>query len=498
MSSKILFWIGLDFIQYGIANYMQNKDDEFFAVFDVQDSVQNFFNTQKMVEFKKTWFYREHLKTKFENPDIEYLVDFENKYKIGIWDIAYSNILFTTKTTYYKFDDEEILSILEHECKLFEKILLESKPDFILLNLYASHATHLFCKLAQSMDIKVLMLTQTRIGYRAGLTSNLSIIDIFENNDSDSTSKQRTVEEIQNFLKKYDLKKSNQDAIDRLKKNQSYLKKIEASFKFMFLVSNRKYTEFYGNYGRKKTRILFHSLSNKIKNRARDNYLKKHATTHPNLDSKFIYFPLHVEPERTLSFGAAFVPNQLDLLPFIAKSLPVNYKLFVKEHPFMVTTEGREISYYKKINSLPNVVLVHHLANSDDLLKNCSLVVTINGTSAVEASFYGKPSITFTETGYSFLPSVTVVKNLEDLPKIISDSLQKTVDTSIPNNYIDYINANTFPLDLVKLWQQTEKTFYLGGTFGEIELDEKDMKLFLEKNEKTFRQICLEYMKKFK
>ena len=64
---------------------------------------------------------------------------------------------------------------------------------------------------------------------------------------------------------------------------------------------------------------------------------------------------------------------------------------------------------------------------------------------------------------------------------------------------------STIPPSIVTLSQilkseghQTGKTFYLGGTFGEIKLDEKDMKLFLEENEKTFRQISLEYMEKFK
>ena len=55
-------------------------------------------------------------------------------------------------------------------------------------------------------------------------------------------------------------------------------------------------------------------------------------------------------------------------------------------------------------------------------------VITIAGTGGMEAAFYAKPSIVFIETSYSNqLPSVYKLKNLEELPSAINQSLQKKV-----------------------------------------------------------------------
>ena len=66
-----------------------------------------------------------------------------------------------------------------------------------------------------------------------------------------------------------------------------------------------------------------------------------------------------MEPERTLLIDAPFHTNQLDIIKNLAKSIPINYKLFVKEHPSMAHREWRDVSFYKEILSLPNVVLIH-------------------------------------------------------------------------------------------------------------------------------------------
>lgn len=64
-------------------------------------------------------------------------------------------------------------------------------------------------------------------------------------------------------------------------------------------------------------------------------------------DKKIIYFPLQVEPDRNLLLGAPDFTDQINSVIQIAKSLPVGYKLYVKEHPGQNRT-WREISYYKK------------------------------------------------------------------------------------------------------------------------------------------------------
>ena len=108
-----------------------------------------------------------------------------------------------------------------------------------------------------------------------------------------------------------------------------------------------------------------------------------------------MFFPLHVEPERTISIDSPYYSNQLEIITNVARSLPINYKLFVKEHPMQAVYGWRNTSYYKKILELPNVILIHPNFSNETLLENCQLVVTIGGTLGLEAAFNKKPSIVF-------------------------------------------------------------------------------------------------------
>ena len=133
MKDKVIFWLDQDFTYYGIANYLQKKADcDFFAIIDVTNKVKNFFKEQKLVEFKKTWYYFENISRK-EEIDLEYLQNFEKKYNINLWELAINERIFYNYNHFHNFSDEEILSILTQECKLFESILDEAKPDFVIL-----------------------------------------------------------------------------------------------------------------------------------------------------------------------------------------------------------------------------------------------------------------------------------------------------------------------------------------------------------------------------
>ena len=76
---------------------------------------------------------------------MEYLNSFEEKYKINLWLLAINERLFYEYNEFHKFSREEILSILEDECKLFEKIL-EIKPEFLITSSTGFITTNFFIK----------------------------------------------------------------------------------------------------------------------------------------------------------------------------------------------------------------------------------------------------------------------------------------------------------------------------------------------------------------
>lgn len=212
----------------------------------------------------------------------------------------------------------------------------------------------------------------------------------------------------------------------------------------------------------------------------------------------FVYFTLHQEPERVLLIGAPFYTNQLETVKHIAKSLPIGYTLCVKEHPTQSMREWRPISFYKEIQRLPNVRLLHHSLKNDEIYQKCSLVITVNGTAALEAAFYQKPSIVFTDIGYKILPSVHKLSSLEDLPSTIRSSLQKNVDALHIDKYVNLIEKNLINFDLVSYFTDYQNHFYYGGHLLDVTIPLEKMEVFIHEQKSKFDYLAQEYMMKFK
>ena len=69
----------------------------------------------------KIWFYHDYIKNINQKLDLKYLQLIEKKYGINLWLIAFNDRMFNDVNEYYKFSANEILLILEQECKLYEK-----------------------------------------------------------------------------------------------------------------------------------------------------------------------------------------------------------------------------------------------------------------------------------------------------------------------------------------------------------------------------------------
>ena len=95
MPKKFLFWFGSDFTHYCLAYYLQKiSDAEFYSVVDITNKPKNFFKSQKLIDFKKTWYYHDHILSKNKSPDLEYLKKFEEKYKINLWRLVQNERIF--------------------------------------------------------------------------------------------------------------------------------------------------------------------------------------------------------------------------------------------------------------------------------------------------------------------------------------------------------------------------------------------------------------------
>ena len=501
MSNKILVWVDVGLIQFGIAKYLKKiYDCELFAIYDFNHHIKKSFLNQKLIDFKKEWYYWDHVLNIKQKPDVEYLKSFEQKYGINLWSIAYTERIFYTAKPieephrFYNFSRDEVLKILELECKFFENVLESSKPNFLMIKVTDQHRSNLLERMCRSKGIKVLMLETSRLGYRSTISEEANEIDYFES--MQSTNDKITFSELRENIKKYDRYKQAK-SLRSGGFNFPMWEKIKSSLYWMINTFDKEYRMGYDHFGMTRFNVITDRLSAAIKRSYRSSYIDS-ALARKVKNEKFVYYPLTVEPERTLSISAPFYMDQLEMIRNIARSIPVDFKLYVKEHYGMKYRHWRPISYYKTIMDLPNVTMIHPSLDNVELIKNCSIVFVITGTAGLEAAYYGKPSIIFGHTSYDSLPSVHKIENLEDLPKIIRTCLDEKVNPSDVASLVKIIENVSFDFDIYEMNNKIEDRFHTGGFLLSNKMPMDFLDSFLEENKTTFEMLANEHVKKIK
>ena len=491
MNSKIIFWINDDLSGLGLPKILQERYNfDVFGIFDITDKPKKFLKKQKLINFSKIWFFHDHIYKTNQKPDKEFLKLIEEKYKVDLGLLASNERFFNKFNEFYKFSPDEISLILEQECKLFEKILDEVKPDFLIMGQTTLHHNHLFYKICQARGVKILVIRQSYLRGRYVIASRTYLFDHAEYDEKHSFG---SLSEIQNYIKKYNATK---ELVSFLKTFQnSKLKYLQSALEYLFSDNSNVKTHF-TYYGRTKFAVLRITLINEIKKKYREYFINKNLIRNIENKKPFIYFPLHPEPERSTLIAAPLFTNQIEVITNIAKSLPNGYNLYVKEHPLQSIREWRSISYYKQIMSLPNVTLIHPSVKSDDIIKRSSLVVSINSTSALEAGFYNKSSITMAKQEFSYLPFVHQIKTLQELPDAIKTSLKKKVNISDLNNYLNLIESNSLEINLLDLGIKFDSIFHHNGFLVDVEIPIDKMQSFLEKHRNSFEKLAAEIVKK--
>ena len=199
---NLLFWLNGFLMHFSLAYYLQSEiDANFFGIVDINSKPKKFFESQKLVNFKKNWYFHDNIDLNQKNPDLEYLLDFENKYNINLWKIVINERFFYKHNRFYKFQKEEILSILEQELKLFEKILDEVKPDYLLTYDPVLHHQKLLLDICKFRNIKVLSINFTGIKNKIIIAEDATTFNFNKEslkvfNQNMSTSKNESYDDI--------------------------------------------------------------------------------------------------------------------------------------------------------------------------------------------------------------------------------------------------------------------------------------------------------------
>lgn len=124
-----------------------------------------------------------------------------------------------------------------------------------------------------------------------------------------------------------------------------------------------------------------------------------------DLERKFVYVPLQLQPEMTTSsLGGAYVDQAL-MLEHLRDMLPEDVEIYVKENPKQ-GGYARGPMFFHRLRRIPGLIFLPSHIDTKVLTAKADFVVTVTGTVGWEAIRLGTPALVFGATWYQNLPGV--------------------------------------------------------------------------------------------
>lgn len=152
-----------------------------------------------------------------------------------------------------------------------------------------------------------------------------------------------------------------------------------------------------------------------------------------DLQSEYIYFPLHYEPERTTNPDGIKYHDQFRALITLRSLTPQGISIAVKEHSSQFTSQlfgykGRSPYFYELLKIINGITLIDPSIPSKNLIKNSIFTATITGTAALESALMGKPALIFGNVWFEncpgiskFFENITFDEIIKGKPKNLND-----------------------------------------------------------------------------
>lgn len=357
--------------------------------------------------------------------DVDRVDEIEKKLNIPLWYfiVADRNIghffvngVVSPKTQMMDLaNHENIMRWIVYYYDLIDKRMEEFKPDAVIFLAIASLPSLMLAKICEMKGIPYYILESSRINklYTINKNNCKGINDKVKKDYESIINSVNPSKYISEFASEY------VDSFERNPKEPWYAESNKKIFRdlnqrgnvriilYFFLEFTKTVAKKAITYFNKNKGNFYLRKKNEISNlyiKARRDLIVKNSVRNIfdyniNPNEKYVFFPLHVNPEAsTMIFAPNFV-NQLNVIDIIAKNIPMTHKLYVKEHIPSIGT--RPNLFYEEIKKYPNIKLINPWEDTFNLIKNSSLVVTVSGTVGWEALLLKIPVITLAETFYS-------------------------------------------------------------------------------------------------
>ena len=164
----------------------------------------------------------------------------------------------------------------------------------------------------------------------------------------------------------------------------------------------------------------------------------------PDYDCKYVFCPLHYQPEASTSPLAGTFVDQWLMIDMLSNNVDSDTKIYLKEHP----RQGNIFKsryFLNNILSRENVFLINYEESSLNLMRNSFAVATATGTVGIEAILNLKPVLMFGNRIYQNGPGVYLIESNLDLKSALS-----IIDTDLLNAkdvrlFFNALDSHVFP-----------------------------------------------------
>lgn len=338
-----------------------------------------------------------------------------------------------------------------------DEVFIKFKPDLVFCYAVASAPAVMLGLMSKSRNVKFLRLSPSRIGRSTILDEDfkgrLSCVaeTINENLDAESLIQAKA------YLESYRQKPTQPEYVNyttNLLKTSGFISIFLEAAKMSLILC---WDYFLTKRSKRVSSIQFkRKVFELITEVKRKNFpINLFDNSLPSL--KYIYFPLHVDPEASTMVLSHMHTDQISVIEALSKSLPGDTVLVVKEHHPMLGK--RPNNFYETIKKIPRVKLINPSYDSLTLIVKSEAVATITGTASFEAILLkkktliiGTPPALMINEGFIHEPS------LSNLPVALAklNEVMPAKDESLIK-FLASIFYNSFDMDTSILWGNYHK-----------------------------------------
>ena len=177
-----------------------------------------------------------------------------------------------------------------------------------------------------------------------------------------------------------------------------------------------------------------------------------------DLKDPFVFFPLHLQPEATTLVRGQFFQDMLAVVRNLALSLPVGYRLVVKEHDVMFGR--RAVGFFRELQRMPNVVIISPYASGPALVRKAAAIAVVTGTVGWDGILLGKPVVVMGESFFAPYKGVAHVTDPTRLPQVMKGLLrQPGFDAEDRETFVAAVLACLVPASMDDFWGLRQDEF---------------------------------------